>query len=162
MTKQEVYIPDTRGTSKLLLKRYKTLKGIRTLMNSNKESLCREFRRLIQQQPVFGLEVRSVETHKYKVISKPLKGNSVLDFHKGYQYILCRVEIPTISYIEDDGIYAPGQVILTDGTSLQFDSNNGFFLEDISLDELLNDEDVIYMLDLFLGGWYRDSEGNFD
>lgn len=156
------YIPDTRGTSEHLLRRYKTLQGIRTLMDSNIESLCREFKRLIQEQSVFGLEIRSVKTHKYEVVQKPLKPDSVLDSHKGYEYILCRDDIPTISYIEDDGIYENGQVVLNDGTLLQFEDNNGFFLEGSSLEELLNEDDIIYILDLFLGGIYRDSEGNFD
>lgn len=161
MNKQE-YTPDKRGTSDFLLKRYKALKGIRILMDSNIESLCREFKRLIQQQPVFGLEIRSVKTHKYEVIYKPLKPDSVLDFHKGYEYILCKEDIPTISYIEDDGLYEDGQVVLVDGTSLRFEDNNGFFLEGTSLDELLNEDDIIYILDIFLGGLYRDSDGNFD
>lgn len=156
------YIPDKRGASDHLLRRYSTLQGIRALMESNIESLCREFKRLIQEQPVFGLEIRSVKTHKYEVIYKPLKPDSVLDFHKGYEYILCKEDIPTISYIEDDGVYEDGQVVLVNGTSVRFDSNKGFFLEGSSLDELLNEDDIIYMLDLFLGGMYRDSEGNFD
>lgn len=162
MNKQEEYTPDTRGTSEHLLRRYKTLQGIRTLMDSNIESLCREFKRLIHEGPVFGLEIRSVETHKYKVVQKPLKRNSVLDFHKGYEYILCRDDITTISYIEDDGLYDEGSVVLIDGASVRFDNNKGFFLEGSSLEELLNEDDIIYMLDLFLGGMYRDSEGNFD
>lgn len=157
------YTPDTRGTSEHLLKRYSALQGIRSLMESHTESLCKEFKRLIHEGPVFGLEIRSVKTHKYEVINKPLKPDSVLDFHKGYEYILCKKDIPTISHIEDKGLYEDGQVVFVDGTSVRFEDNNGFFLEDhSSLEELLNENDIIYMLDLFLGGMYRDSKGNFD
>lgn len=156
------YIPDTRGTSDYLLRRYKTLQGIRTLMESNIESLCREFKRLIYKGSVFGLEIRNSESNNYVLEQETYTIKDFIQVKDRFKYILCEANLLPISTITDRGLGKGASVSFVDGSELEFNSHNGFFWEGDSLSELLDDENIIYILDLFLGGMYRDSEGNFD
>ena len=156
------YTPDTRGTSEHLLKRYSALQGIRSLMESHTESLCKEFKRLIHLGPVFGLEIRNSEFNDSTLEQETYTIKDFIQVKDRFKYILCKANLLPISTITDKGLGKGALVSFVDGKELEFSSYHGFFWEGNSLEDLLNDGNVIYILDLFLGGMYRDSEGNFD
>lgn len=156
------YTPDTRGTSEHLLKRYSALQGIRSLMESHTESLCKEFKRLIHLGPVFGLEIRNSESNDYTLEQETYTIKDFIQVKDRFKYILCKANLLPISTITDKGLGKGALVSFVDGKELEFSSYNGFFWEGNSLEDLLDDGNVIYILDLFLGGMYRDSEGDIN
>lgn len=156
------YTPDTRGTSEHLLKRYSALQGIRSLMESHTESLCKEFKRLIHLGPVFGLEIRNSESNDYTLEQETYTIKDFIQVKDRFKYILCKANLLPISTITDKGLNKGALVSFVDGKELEFSSYNGFFWEGNSLEDLLDDGNVIYILDLFLGGMYRDSEGDIN